>query len=85
MFSIDCLQFLGYKVTYCRNFTDIDDKIITRAQKEFGDPNRFEEISKKYIASFHEDMKALNCLPPTYEPRLLQTMPEIIAFVAGLD
>ena len=78
------LKFLGYEVTYCRNFTDIDDKIINRAQKEFGDPNRFEEISKKYIAAFHEDVKALNCLPPTYEPTVTQTMPEIIQFVKGL-
>ena len=34
------LKFLGYEVSYCRNFTDIDDKIICRAQKEFGDPNK---------------------------------------------
>lgn len=78
------LKFLGYEVKYCRNFTDIDDKIINRAQKEFGDPKRFEEISKKYIAAFEQDMKALNCLPPNYEPRVTQTMPEIIAFVQGL-
>jgi cysteinyl-tRNA synthetase len=78
------LKFLGYKVTYTRNFTDIDDKIIARAQKEFGDPNLFKEISKKYIDAFHEDVKALNCLPPTYEPTVTQTMPEIIKFVQGL-
>ena len=78
------LKFLGYEVPYCRNFTDIDDKIICRAQKEFGDPNTFEQISKKYIEAFHEDMKALNCLPPTYEPTVTQTMPEIINFIKGL-
>ena len=78
------LQFLGYKVIYCRNFTDIDDKIIARAQKELEDPNRFQEISEKYINAFHQDMQALNCLPPTYEPRVTQTIAEIIAFVKGL-
>jgi cysteinyl-tRNA synthetase len=78
------LQFLGYKIVYCRNFTDIDDKIIARAQKELGDPSKFEEISKKYIATFEQDMQALNCLSPNYEPRVTQTMPEIIAFVQGL-
>ena len=78
------LQFLGYTVTYCRNFTDVDDKIIARAQKELGDANRFGEISQKYIAAFHEDFNALNCLPPTYEPKVTQTIAEIIAFIQGL-
>ena len=78
------LKFLGYQVSYCRNFTDIDDKIINRAHKEFGDPNQYEKISKKYIDTFHEDLKALNCVPPTYEPTVTQTMSEIIAFVKGL-
>ena len=44
------LSFLGYEVTYCRNFTDIDDKIIARAQKEFGNGNEFAKVSAKYIA-----------------------------------
>ena len=78
------LQFLGYEVTYCRNFTDIDDKIIARAQKELGDPNKFEQISQKYIGTFNEDIKLLNCLPPKFQPLVTQTMPEIIAFVQGL-
>ena len=78
------LQFLGYRVNYCRNFTDVDDKIIARAQKELGDPCKLDVISKKYMVAFDEDFKALNCLSPTYEPRVTQTMPEIIAFVQGL-
>lgn len=78
------LNFLGYEVRYCRNFTDIDDKIINRAQKELGNPRNFEEISKKYIAAFNDDFKRLNCLPPNYEPKVTQTIPEIIAFVQGL-
>lgn len=78
------LQFLGFKVIYCRNFTDIDDKIVARAQKEWGDLKRFEEISQKYIAAFEQDTKALNCLPPTFEPKVTQTIPEIITFIKGL-
>ena len=78
------LQFMGYEVKYCRNFTDIDDKIINRAQKELGDSSKYKEISQKYIAAFEQDFKQLNCLPPNYEPKVTQTIPEIIAFVQGL-
>jgi cysteinyl-tRNA synthetase len=78
------LLFLGYQVSYCRNFTDIDDKIINRAQKELGDSKRFQEISDKYIAAFNQDMQLLNCLSPSYQPHVTQTMKEIIAFVQGL-
>jgi cysteinyl-tRNA synthetase len=78
------LTFEGFQVSYCRNFTDIDDKILNRAQKEFGDASRYQEISKRYIDAFHEDMRKLNCLPPTYEPTVTGTMPEIIEFIQGL-
>jgi cysteinyl-tRNA synthetase len=78
------LKFMGYEVKYCRNFTDIDDKIINRAQKELGNPLNFAEISQKYIAAFEQDFKQLNCLPPNFEPKVTQTIPEIIAFVQGL-
>lgn len=78
------LTFLGYTVTYCRNFTDIDDKIIARAQKELGDSTRYGEITKKFIDAYHQDMQALNCLPPTYEPCVTQTIPEIVQFIKGL-
>lgn len=78
------LMFLGYQVSYCRNFTDIDDKILHRAQKEFGDENRYGEISKRYIDAFHEDMHKLNCLRPACEPTVTGTIPEIISFIEGL-
>lgn len=78
------LQLLGYQVTYCRNFTDIDDKIIARAQKELGDPNKFEQVAQKYMGTFTEDIELLNCLPPQYQPLVTQTIPEIISFVQGL-
>jgi cysteinyl-tRNA synthetase len=78
------LNFLGYQVVYARNFTDIDDKILNRAQQELQHPARYAEITNRYIKSFHRDMKSLNCLPPTYEPLVTQTIPQIIAFVQGL-
>ena len=78
------LQFLTFEVRYCRNFTDIDDKILHKAHKELGNETRYPEITQKYIASFHEDMAALNCLSPDYEPRVTENMPIIVAFIMGL-
>ena len=45
------LSFLGYQVKYCRNFTDIDDKLLNKAEKEFGDASRYKEIADRYIAA----------------------------------
>jgi cysteinyl-tRNA synthetase len=78
------LSFLGYKVTYCRNFTDIDDKLINKAAKELNDPMRYQEVAQKFIAAYHQDMANLACLPPDYEPYVTQTIPEIINFITGL-
>ncbi|MFZ5954000.1 MAG: cysteine--tRNA ligase [Candidatus Dependentiae bacterium] len=78
------LLALGYTVTYCRNFTDIDDKIIAKAQQEFGDEAKFLEIANRYIQTFKEDIGLLNCKNPSIEPRVTQTIPEIISFVKGL-
>ncbi|MBP6892391.1 cysteine--tRNA ligase [Candidatus Babeliales bacterium] len=78
------LTFLRYKVTYTRNFTDIDDKIIKRAEHELHDATRYLEIANRYIKAFGRDIKSLNCLPPSYEPCVTQTIPQIIAFVQGL-
>ncbi len=78
------LLFLGYDVQYCRNFTDIDDKLLIKAEKEFGDAFQYGQIAQRYIDAYHQDMKALNCLSPNYEPRVTQTIPQIIAFVEGL-
>ncbi len=78
------LTFLGYNVTYCRNFTDIDDKLLARAQKELGDKYRYHELAQKFIDAYHEDMAALGNLKPTMEPRVTQTIPEIISFIQGL-
>lgn len=78
------LKFMQYNVTYCRNFTDIDDKLMRRAQDTLGDQHRFLEIANNYIDSFNKAMLALNCLPPTYEPRVTDNIPDIIAFISAL-
>jgi len=78
------LKFLGYTVSYCRNFTDIDDKLIRRAQERLGDGMRYREIADQYIAAYHADMQALNTLPPAYEPRVTDHIPQIIAAIEAL-
>ena len=76
------LKFLGYDVTFIRNFTDVDDKIINRAN-ERGITSQ--ELSDLYIREFNEDMTALRCLPPTHEPRATQHIPEMIAIIQELE
>lgn len=78
------LTFLGYEVSYCRNFTDIDDKLLNRARCEYGDESKYKEVAQKYITAYEEDMQALGCLSPTYEPHVTNTIPQIIAFIEGL-
>src|SRR5207248_3155458 len=76
------LRFAGYRVTFVRNFTDIEDKIIRRANQE-GVPAR--EISERYIAAFREDIAALGVQAPEVEPKATDHVPEMIALVARLD
>jgi cysteinyl-tRNA synthetase len=78
------LTFLDYTVIYCRNFTDIDDKLLARAQKEYGDKNSFLMVASQFIQAFQEDMAALNCLPPTFQPRVTEHIPEIVTFIKKL-
>lgn len=73
--------YLGYKVTFISNFTDIDDKIIKEAKKE----NLTEsEIAEKYIKAFEEAREGVHSLKPTYQPRVTQTMDQIIEFIDEL-
>lgn len=78
------LSFLGYSVTYCRNFTDIDDKIIQKALLVYGSKERYADIANKYITHFQHDIALLNCIVPTHEPKVTENIPEIIDFIAGL-
>jgi cysteinyl-tRNA synthetase len=75
------LRYLGYDVTYVRNYTDIDDKIINRALKE-GVP--FHEVSERFIAEFDRDMARLGLLLPTHQPKATEHIDEIIAIVMSL-
>jgi len=72
------LQTLGYEVSYVRNFTDVDDKIIKRANLEKVD---IHQLTESMIDAFHRDMDALGCLRPTLEPRATTHMPEMINMI----
>ncbi|MBN2898660.1 MAG: cysteine--tRNA ligase [Clostridia bacterium] len=75
------LKYRGYKVTYVQNFTDVDDKIIKRANEEGVDSL---EISERFIAEYFKDADALGITRADIHPKVTETMPEIIAFVASL-
>jgi cysteinyl-tRNA synthetase len=72
------LKHVGYDVSYVRNFTDVDDKIIKRAA-ELGCSTT--ELADRNIALFREDMEAMGCLQPDIEPRVTEHIPHIIALV----
>lgn len=69
------------RVTYVRNITDVDDKIMDRA-KESGEP--IESVTARTTQAFHEDMAALNALPPDIEPRATAHIPQMIALIETL-
>ena len=75
------LRHTGYDVTYIRNFTDIDDKIIRKANQE-GIP--FAAVTKKYIDAFYEDFDRLGLLRPDVEPKATEHIPEIVALTERL-
>jgi cysteinyl-tRNA synthetase len=75
------LRARGYQVTYVRNITDIDDKIIKRAH-ENGEP--FTRLTARFIEVMHEDAAMLGNLAPDLEPRATEHMPKIIAMVRSL-
>jgi cysteinyl-tRNA synthetase len=72
------LAYRGYQVTYVQNFTDVDDKIINRAQQEGIDPLA---LAQKYIDAYFEDADALNILRADVHPQVSQHMAEIIEAV----
>ncbi|CAH9107006.1 unnamed protein product [Cuscuta europaea] len=72
------LKHLGYEVNYVRNFTDVDDKIIARANELGEDPI---SLSRRYCEEFLLDMSYLHCLPPSVEPRVSDHMPQIVDMI----
>jgi cysteinyl-tRNA synthetase len=75
------LEFRGYKVKHVMNFTDVDDKIINRANALGEDPFA---LAQRYIDDYRQNLLDLNILPATSNPRATQTMKEIIGMVEGL-
>ena len=75
------LRYRGYEVTYVRNFTDIDDKIVKRANEEGVD---CKNIAEKYIREFQIDMGNLGLERPTFEPKVTEHISEMIQLVSNL-
>jgi cysteinyl-tRNA synthetase len=71
----------GYNLTYVRNITDIDDKIIQRAHENGED---FTQLTERFIKAMHEDEKALSVLPADLEPRATQSIADIIRMIEAL-
>jgi len=76
------LKSQGYDVTYVRNITDIDDKIIKRANENGED---FNLLTNRFITAMHEDAEALGVLPPDEEPRATTSMDDIINMITTLQ
>ena len=75
------LEFRGYKVKHVMNFTDVDDKIINRANQLGEDPFA---LAQRYIDDYRQNLHDLNILPATSNPRATQTMTQIIKFIQEL-
>ena len=75
------LRFSGFKVTYVRNFTDIDDKIINRAAEK-GVP--WDDLARRFIDEFYVDMDALGALRPDIEPKATEHIAEMIDIIGNL-
>ncbi len=76
------LRSRGYEVNYVRNITDIDDKIIKRAEENGED---IQALTGRYIAAMDADAKALNMLPPDHEPRATDHIEQIISMIVRLE
>ncbi len=76
------LIYKGYEVTYVQNFTDVDDKIINRAQEEGAEPMA---LAQKYIHEYFHDAKALNILPADVHPKATEHITEMIGIIQKLE
>ena len=75
------LEFKGYRVTFVKNFTDVDDKIIRRANEEGVSAH---DLAERYIAAYREDMAALGVRPADHEPKAMEHIPEMIVLIERL-
>jgi cysteinyl-tRNA synthetase len=78
---VSYFRFKNYKVTYIRNFTDIDDKIINRAAEQNTTP---EELANRFIDEFYVDMDKLGIDRPTLEPKATDNIKEMVSFISEL-
>ena len=76
------LRQLGYEVNYVRNITDIDDKIINRAN-ENGEP--IGVLTERFINAMHEDADSLGCVRPSHEPRATEHIPQMLSMINTLQ
>ena len=76
------LKHLGYQVTYVRNITDIEDKIINRANENGED---YDHLTERFIRAMHEDADALGVLRPDVEPRATETIEEMLQMIEVLE
>ncbi len=76
------LQASGLEVTYVRNITDIDDKIIKRAAEK---GESIHALTQRFIDAMHEDERALGVLEPDHEPRATQYVPQMLDMIAKLE
>lgn len=76
------LRYKGYEVNYVRNITDIDDKIINRANEK---GETYQQLTAYFIQAMHEDSEALNVLPVTQEPRATDYIHKIIELIKRLE
>src|SRR3954454_15036273 len=79
--AVRFLRWAGWQVSYVRNWTDVDDKIIRRAVERGQDPRQFAE---HFIEECRRDMEALNVLPADVEPKATDHVPEMIAIIGKL-
>ena len=75
------LKSIGKNVTYVRNITDVDDKIISRAVEK---NTSISEVTSESIVNFNKSSKYLNCLDPTFEPKATENIPEMIDIISTL-
>lgn len=75
------LEYIGYKVCFVQNFTDIDDKIIKRASEE---NSSYIDVSEKYIKEYKKDSSGLNVMQATVHPRASECISEIVTMISDL-
>jgi len=75
------LKYRGFDVTFVQNITDVDDKLIRVANEE---GTTVKDVADRYTQAYNEDLRTLNVLPPDIQPRVMQTIPEILTFIEGL-